>query len=258
MTSDDTHEKTLELLKNNHYFGMKESQVTLMKQEKVPAMTDNDANIALNPQTFEAEMKPHGHGDAHALLAGSGLTEKWLDNGFRWVIFFQDTNGLIVNGWLTVLGVSAMKGFFMNTITVPRKPGDQSGGICKLLKPNGSEITFNVEYNQLDAMLKESKFGGDVPNDKGLSHFPGNTNSLVVAFPRYHEILKESGGLVPEFINPKYKDASRTTFKSAAKLECMLQELPNFCKTFDKNDLATAATKVVGGLHPERGGFVCG
>eukprot|EP00923_Selenidium_pygospionis_P038889 GHVN01067709.1.p1 GENE.GHVN01067709.1~~GHVN01067709.1.p1 ORF type:complete len:225 (+),score=25.23 GHVN01067709.1:558-1232(+) len=100
-------------------------------------------------------------------------------------------------------------------------------------------------------MLKESKFGGDVPNDKGLSHFPGNTNSLVVAFPCYHEIVKESGGLVPEFINPKYKDASRTTFKSAARLECMLRELPNFCKTFDKNDLATAATKVVGGLHPE-------
>eukprot|EP00923_Selenidium_pygospionis_P038890 GHVN01067711.1.p1 GENE.GHVN01067711.1~~GHVN01067711.1.p1 ORF type:complete len:270 (+),score=34.95 GHVN01067711.1:558-1367(+) len=116
-------------------------------------------------------------------------------------------------------------------------------------------------------MLKESKFGGDVPNDKGLSHFPGNTNSLVVAFPCYHEIVKESGGLVPEFINPKYKDASRTTFKSAARLECMMQELPNFCKTSDKvgftsfdrwlvfspvkNDLATAATKIVGGLHPE-------
>lgn len=32
MTSDDTHEQTLELLEKNNYFGMEETQITIMKQ----------------------------------------------------------------------------------------------------------------------------------------------------------------------------------------------------------------------------------
>lgn len=32
MTSDDTHERTLQLLESNSYFGMKPTQVKLLKQ----------------------------------------------------------------------------------------------------------------------------------------------------------------------------------------------------------------------------------
>lgn len=35
--------------------------------------------------------------------------------------------------------------------------------------------------------------------------------------------LAASGGLIAEFVNPKYKDDSRTAFKSATRLECMMQ-----------------------------------
>ena len=41
MTSDDTHDQTVELLEKNKYFGMEKDQITIMKQEKVPAMLDN-------------------------------------------------------------------------------------------------------------------------------------------------------------------------------------------------------------------------
>ena len=44
MTSGDTHERTEAFLKENNYFGAKESQITLMKQEKV--MIPNRHNIA--------------------------------------------------------------------------------------------------------------------------------------------------------------------------------------------------------------------
>jgi len=33
-------------------------------------------------------------------------------------------------------------------------------------------------------------------------------------------------GLVPEFVNPKYADASKTKFKKPTRLECMMQEHP--------------------------------
>lgn len=42
----------------------------------------------------------------------------------------------------------------------------------------------------------------------------------------YNKTLKETGGLVAEFVNPKYADASKTKFKSPTRLECMMQDLP--------------------------------
>ena len=35
-----------------------------------------------------------------------------------------------------------------------------------------------------------------------------------------------TAGAVPEFVNPKYADSSRTAFKSPTRLECMMQDLP--------------------------------
>ena len=46
MVSDDTAAKTQELLDKHGYFGLHRSQVTLMKQGKVPALTNNNAEIA--------------------------------------------------------------------------------------------------------------------------------------------------------------------------------------------------------------------
>jgi UDP-sugar pyrophosphorylase len=76
----------------------------------------------------------------------------------------------------------------MNSIAVPRMPGEAMGAICKLVDQTDSnkEIVINVEYNQLDSLLK-AKWNpkGDVPNDKGYSHFPGNTNTLIFKLAKY-------------------------------------------------------------------------
>lgn len=37
------------------------------------------------------------------------------------------------------------------------------------------------------------------------ARFPGNTNILTLDLGKYVEVLEESRGLVPEFVNPKYK-----------------------------------------------------
>jgi len=68
MTSDETHDKTVKLLEQNNYFGMVKNQVTLMKQWKVPTMSDSEGNFVLKKNKCELETKPHGHGDVHQLL----------------------------------------------------------------------------------------------------------------------------------------------------------------------------------------------
>lgn len=41
----------------------------------------------------------------------------------------------------------------------------------------------------------------------------------------------EDQGVVIEFVNPKYKDETRTEFKKPTRLECMMQDIP---KLFQK------------------------
>ena len=108
-------------------------------------------------------------------------------------------------------------------------PGEQMGAICRLQDENDSskELVINVEYNQLDSLLK-SKWNpeGDVKNELGYSHFPGNTNTLVFKIPEYCDNLDKTGGVIPEFVNPKYANTEKTIFKSPTRLECMMQDYP--------------------------------
>ena len=70
----------------------------------------------------------------------------------------------------------------MNTVTVPRVPKEAIGAIARL--EGGAPLTINVEYNQLDALLKTTPVGGDVADsDTGLSAmlqpcFPGSGHSM--------------------------------------------------------------------------------
>lgn len=77
MTSGDTHARTLALLESHAYFGLDKEQVTLMQQEKVPCLSDNEAHIATDGKDpFAIQTKPHGHGDVHALLH-STVRPRW-------------------------------------------------------------------------------------------------------------------------------------------------------------------------------------
>ncbi len=59
-----------------------------MKQEKVPAMLDNDARFAQISNSLLIETKPHGHGDVHTLLHMTGLVKKWVSQGKKWMAIF--------------------------------------------------------------------------------------------------------------------------------------------------------------------------
>lgn len=141
------------------------------------------------------------------------------------------------------------------------------GAICRLVDENDAdkEIVINVEYNQLDSLLKEKwNPEGDVTNDLGFSHFPGNTNTLVFKIPEYFENLKKTGGVIPEFVNPKYANDEKTLFKSPTRLECMMQDYPKllsstgevgftmyepwYCFSPAKNNIKDAAACVEKGI----------
>ena len=227
MVSDDTAAPTRALLERHNFFGAADGQITLLKQEKVPALADSAARIAMKGP-YAVDAKPHGHGDVHSLLHGSGLAARWSDEGRRWVVFFQDTNALAFFSLAAALGVSLQEQLAVNSITVPRKAKQAVGAIARLKHEDGREMTCNVEYNQLDPLLRAtSSPEGDVDDAAtGLSPFPGNINQLVVRLDTYAAVLRANGGLMPEFVNPKYKDEQRRDFKKPTRLETMMQDLP--------------------------------
>lgn len=47
---------------------MKKEHVDIVKQENVPALIDNEGQIAIDDSSFKIITKPHGHGDIHTLL----------------------------------------------------------------------------------------------------------------------------------------------------------------------------------------------
>lgn len=267
MTSRDTDAGTKASLAANKNFGLEAGQITILRQELVPALSDMKASLALEKK-YELLLKPHGHGDIHTLLHTSGTAKKLAYSGVRYLLFIQDTNGQVFNAALAAIGVSEQCGYDFNSIAVNRIPGESVGGIARLERNGAPDLTINVEYNLLDPLLRATVSPeGDVPDESGFSKFPGNINLLIVRLSPYLKVLESSGGVVAEFVNPKFSDGTRTSFKKPARLETLMQDLPkNFTSgekvgvtVFDrawcfspcKNNLTDAAQKVIQNGPPE-------
>jgi len=143
------------------------------------------------------------------------------------------------------------------------------GGMATLTNVEARQrITINIEYNQLEPLLINTwDKRGDIPDEDGNSHFPGNINVLIFKVSTYLDTLDRTGGLIPEFVNPKYKDEFKDVFKSSTRLECMMQDFPKlldkdakvgfscydrwFCFSAVKNNIVDGALKFSKGNHPE-------
>lgn len=166
MTSNDTHDMTVQLLRENNYFGMngltinptKEqveqgniNQIIILKQGAVPAVANNDAQFVVDQTNpYRLQEKPHGHGDIHMLISQSGLAELWNRQGIQLTVFFQDTNGQVFNAIVPALGNSIQRNFDLNFLTVPRGAGEAAGAIVRM--KYGS-----IEQSQLEGIVENAQ-----------------------------------------------------------------------------------------------------
>jgi UDP-sugar pyrophosphorylase len=77
MTSDDTHAGIGRLLDRLGCYGLDRGQVTLLKQEKVAALSDAEGSLAVAGDGYGVLTKPHGHGDVHFLMHSTGTASRW-------------------------------------------------------------------------------------------------------------------------------------------------------------------------------------
>ncbi len=234
MTSEHTHSQTISCLETNNHFGLDKDQIMIIKQQLVPALSDNQAGIALE-KAYTILLKPHGHGDIHFLMKQENVINRLLEQGKEYIVFIQDTNAHIFNAILPSLAISLQNRYDFNFLAVPRVAQEAVGAISRLIGQE-QEITMNIEYNQLDALLKQTVDPkGDVGGEDGKSPFPGNTNALLVKLSTYNDLLNKQEGRVPEFINPKYTDQTRSAFKKPVRVESLMQDLARLY--VDKNSV---------------------
>lgn len=89
MVSGDTKTQTFKLLKDSKCFGLRRRQIFIVEQGMgVPALGDSNARLVKKDERLV--MKPHGHGDIHALLYKDGITKKWeKEFGIKYMVLFQ-------------------------------------------------------------------------------------------------------------------------------------------------------------------------
>ena len=56
MASGGTYDETINLLKNHNYYDMKPGQTSIVKQNKIPAILDNDRHLALDRQKIKEQV----------------------------------------------------------------------------------------------------------------------------------------------------------------------------------------------------------
>ncbi len=70
--------------------------------------------------------------------------------------------------------------FDLNSLAVPRKAKEAIGAIARLTHKDGRSMTVNVEYNQLDPLLRATTYpDGDINDSTGFSPFPGGCSALM-------------------------------------------------------------------------------
>ncbi|CAJ1014259.1 putative UTP--glucose-1-phosphate uridylyltransferase [Leishmania utingensis] len=283
MTSDDTHDRTLQLLCE---LNLEMPNLQVLKQGQVFCFADSAAHLALDDEG-KLLRKPHGHGDVHSLIYNAtvkglavsdssdstepaqSLVNAWLAAGYESIVFIQDTN---VGATVTIpisLALSAEHSLDMNFTCIPRVPTESIGLLCRIKKNNGDPwLVANVEYNVFAEVSRTlSNDGGDeVGRPTDFSPFPGSINTLVLKLSSYADRLRESHGTVPEFINPKYSDETRRSFRNPARIESLMQDIALLFSEDDyrvggtiferfsyqpvKNSLESAALLVAQGNRP--------
>ena len=124
-----------------------------------------------------------------------------------------------------IAGVSARERYDVNSLAVPRKAQEAIGAITSLLHKDGRKMTINVEYNQLDPLLRATTHPeGDTNDDSGWSPFPGWT-----------AIYTRVSAAMTNAIIPACQSAAGLGSCAQARCELALLIQPNLAKRlFDK------------------------
>ncbi|GFR41711.1 hypothetical protein Agub_g2461 [Astrephomene gubernaculifera] len=186
MNSFSTSEDTRAFLQEKHPDLLQEPLIELLQNmsPKVDAATSAPASY---PQQPDMEWCPPGHGDIYPSLLGSGMLDRLLDQGIKY-LFVSNSDNLGATLDLDLLSYFAASGKAFLMEVCERTAADKKGGHLCVRRADGR------------LMLRESAMCPD--EDKKAfedieKHRYFNTNNLWVSLPALQATLAACGGALP-------------------------------------------------------------
>jgi UDP-N-acetylglucosamine/UDP-N-acetylgalactosamine diphosphorylase len=148
MTSDATHDETVEYFEQNHRFGLPPCDVAFFRQGTMPAL-DLETGKLLMEKPGRLFVSPNGHGGTLTALNDSGLLETMAGRGVTQVFYFQVDNPLVKMADPVFLGHHLKaNGEASSKVVAKAGPADKMGVFAEV---NG-RCTI-IEYSDLPAEL---------------------------------------------------------------------------------------------------------
>ena len=150
MTSDATHDETVEFFEKNRRFGLPAADLHFFRQGTMPAL-DMATGRLLRDQPGRLFTSPNGHGGTLTALADSGLLDALGRRGVTQVFYFQVDNPLVKVADPVFLGHHLRANAEVSSKVIPKEgPTDKLGNF--VLVDGRCEI---IEYSDLPQELAE-------------------------------------------------------------------------------------------------------
>jgi len=185
MNSFATSADTLEHL--SKYAGLATAGLDLeFQQNKAPKVTKDDLSPASWPKNPETEWCPPGHGDIYPAMLGSGVLDKLLAKGYKYMFVSNSDNlGATMDLKLLTWFATSGKDFAMECAT--RTDADKKGGHLAAKKSGGFLLRESAQCKDED----EKEF----QNVGKYKYF--NTNNLWVNLNALKKAFDENNNALP-------------------------------------------------------------
>jgi UDP-N-acetylglucosamine/UDP-N-acetylgalactosamine diphosphorylase len=151
MTSDQTDKITKESLKKCGYYGLDETQIHFFKQSSIPSFTI-DGKIIIEDKG-NISMSPNGNGDIYLSFKSSGIYDKFLKKGIKYVQITNVDNILSKIADPTFFGLIDKENVDLAVKTINKKSDTESVGVFGIIN-NKLNV---IEYSEIGEELAKKK-----------------------------------------------------------------------------------------------------
>ncbi len=202
MTSDATHDETVEFFRREQFLGLNPDDVAFFQQASLPAVNAASGEI-LMARAGEIALGPDGHGGMLAALRNSGLFDEMTSRGIEHLYYHQVDNAATIVCDPVFLGFHAERHSEMSTKVVAKTAAEERMGV--VVGVDGQ--TRIIEYSNLpDELAAETDDHGQ------LRFWAGNT--AIHAFRR-------------DFLERMAADDSSLPYHTALKKVAFVDETGN-------------------------------
>lgn len=144
MTSDATHDETVEFFNANDHFSVPKDSIAFFRQGSLPALDAATGKILLNSPSSLA-LSPDGHGGLIMALKHAGLLERMQREGIEHIFYHQVDNPTVIIADPALIGFHVeRKSMFTTNVVCKTSPTERMGVLVDV--DGHTEI---IEYSEL-------------------------------------------------------------------------------------------------------------